>query len=691
MNKNHTRVLFPLALLLAGLLALAGCRPSTALTQLRNASVALNPSTEDMLTNDEEDEDSPDESEPVDEQSDDAQIQEEDITIGQFMEDLLEDETTADQALQAIYDTLAESDEWGTQTVNTEDTQDADETEIISTTTEGDTIQEDSEQTGGDLNSEAEETSGVGENTSEGSNESTIIQANDNEDPSDETSGGSNDDESSKQLVNPDGEYVELEETEGKVAATGQLAILVSMLGGADRLCATSEDYDENELAQKAFSGGDYEVLWSGDGSSPMSEDDFQTLLSLNPGLCVELSGYNTFSESQIEQLEEAGVTYAALPGFTSAEDIEQTVQLLGTLLGDTSEDGGTDAPAIAEDYLDWCAKIEKTLSKADTEAATTVFIEDWDEEARVEYGVQEYISVSSYYGYWTDTGRTIVADTGMAVIRIGSLFRPLSDYMAYSNVTDFSAQPYTNQYDSSTTVSVGSSGNSKSFGYLWQEYTSANENRPGQTLSGQLCYISPLRNYFYGTVSNRTYFWSTGQLVSGSMASEIINASSSYSNSLSLGSVPNLGAEGFTIVIARDSETAQSLADSLSWQTNKTTGTITATTAVGNGSSDVINALVTKVFLPDTDAIVSSPYAYSNLSGSYEIYVNPTGLGDWVDGSPESILEAVWIAWRVQGCYETQEDVEKIIQDFYETFYHYTLSESEMAAILAGPATGET
>ncbi|MCD8376634.1 MAG: hypothetical protein LUD69_06795 [Oscillospiraceae bacterium] len=313
------------------------------------------------------------------------------------------------------------------------------------------------------------------------------------------------------------------------------------------------------------------------------------------------------------------------------------------------------------------------------------------DEEARVEYGVQEYISVSSYYGYWTDTGRTIVADTGVAVIRIGSLFRPLSDYMAYSNVTDFSAQPYTNQYDSSTTVSIGSSGNSKSFGYLWQEYTSANENRPGQTLSGQLCYISPLRNYFYGTVSNRTYFWSTGQLVSGSMASEIINASSSYSNSLSLGSVPNLGAEGFTTVIARDSETAQSLADSLSWQTNKTTGTITATTAVGNGSSDVINALVTKVSLPDTDAVVSDPYAYSNLSGSCEICVNPTGLGDWVDGSPESILEAVWIAWRVQGCYETQEDVEEIIQDFYETFYHYTLSESEMAAILAGPAAGET
>ena len=101
--------------------------------------------------------------------------------------------------------------------------------------------------------------------------------------------------------------------------------------------------------------------------------------------------------EEELQQLEEAGVTYAALPGFTSAEDIEQTVQLLGDLLGDTSGDGGTNAPEIAQAYIDWCDSIESELSGAETTAATTVFIEDWDEDVQIEYGVQEWIDTGAH------------------------------------------------------------------------------------------------------------------------------------------------------------------------------------------------------------------------------------------------------------------------------------------------------
>ncbi len=670
MNKNHLWALLPLILLLVCLLAVSGCRPSTALTQLRNASIALNPSTEDMLTDEEEEEDSPDDEDPVEEQSDDAQLQEETTTVGQFIEELLEDEATADQALQAIYDVLAESDEWGEEAINTEDIQASDDSDSTSAAVQGNATDEASEQSGGEIDADAENSSGVGENSSDGNHESTNIQANENEGVSTENSGGSNNDESSKQLVDEKGDYVELETAEGKVAATGQLAILVSMLGGADRLCATSADYDENELAQKAFSGGDYQVFWSGDGSSPMSDESFQKLLDMNPGLCVEISGYSTFSESQVEQLERAGITYAALPGFSSAEDVEQTVALLGDLLGDTSGDGGTNAPEIAQAYIDWCDSIKSELASASVAAATTVFIEDWDGDVQIEYGVQEWIDTGAHMGYWEDTGRTLLADTGAAVIRVGSLFRPLSDYMAYSNVTDFSAQPYTSQ----------------STGYIWQEYTSANSNRPGQTLSGQLCYITPLRSYFYGTVSGTLYFWSTGQLTGGTAASQIINAASNYSNNLSLGSVPGLGDEdsGFTTVIVRDQETKGDLAASLSWQTNDTTGTIGYENVSGTTASGATTG--TTITLP-ADSAVSSPYAYSNISGEYEVYVNPTGLGDWVDGSAESILEAVWIAWVVQDCY-SQSQAEALIQDFYQSFYGYTLSDSEMAAILAGPAS---
>ncbi|MCD8134116.1 MAG: hypothetical protein LUE19_09750 [Clostridiales bacterium] len=74
-------------------------------------------------------------------------------------------------------------------------------------------------------------------------------------------------------------------------------------------------------------------------------------------------------------------------------------------------------------------------------------------------------------------------------------------------------------------------------------------------------------------------------------------------------------------------------------------------------------------------------------ISGDYEVYVNPCGLGDWMEGSAESILEAVWAAYQIQGTC-TYNDVVSYVKQFYSTFYRCSLTDAQVTAILAGNAS---
>jgi len=75
----------------------------------------------------------------------------------------------------------------------------------------------------------------------------------------------------------------------------------------------------------------------------------------------------------------------------------------------------------------------------------------------------------------------------------------------------------------------------------------------------------------------------------------------------------------------------------------------------------------------------------YAHIMGDYDVYVNPSGLGDWAGGSAESILEAVWAAWKIQGTC-TEDQVSEKIREYYATFYRCTdLTDTQVNAILAG------
>jgi ABC-type Fe3+-hydroxamate transport system substrate-binding protein len=79
-----------------------------------------------------------------------------------------------------------------------------------------------------------------------------------------------------------------------------------------------------------------------------------------------------------------------------------------------------------------------------------------------------------------------------------------------------------------------------------------------------------------------------------------------------------------------------------------------------------------------------ATTWVTSYIRGSYDIFVNPAGVCNWVTGSPESFLESMWIASKFTGAY-SEGDVRATIKEFYKQFYRYELSDRDIDMILGG------
>ncbi|MCD8331328.1 MAG: hypothetical protein LUB63_02195, partial [Oscillospiraceae bacterium] len=134
----------------------------------------------------------------------------------------------------------------------------------------------------------------------------------------------------------------------------------------------------------------------------------------------------------------------------------------------------------------------------------------------------------------------------------------------------------------------------------------------------------------------------------------------------------PGLGNEGFTILIAGDNETKTAIEK----DRDSGNGLWSVYGKIQNSCGDIT---VSNGFTDSAGNLVGS-----QISGDYEVVVNPSGVTNWATGSAESVLESAWAAWRISGVL-TESDVRAYISDFYETFYEYSLSDAQINAILEG------
>lgn len=322
-----------------------------------------------------------------------------------------------------------------------------------------------------------------------------------------------------KQVVDGAGRTVTLPENVETVTAVGWAAQMVEMLGGGGRLAAADSALLSSSLAGAAFADlGGVQALWSGDGSSPLSDRDFAALLSLEPDVCFEISGENTFTNAQLSRLEEAGTAYVVLPKLTSTASLDTALDLLAQIL-ETNYTTGERAASIASRYTSWVSStLSAVKSKTSGTALTSLYIAGWDESA-------QYV-LNNTQGVAFPTG------LGLAYAYSPRKAQLLTTFMAAANITNESTRIASLYRDSD---------------YL---------------------YVTPMFQQFSPTVSGElaTYYDSTGRTAA---SKELF-----VSRSLGGDSYCELGSAAYPAVIAANGDVKAQLESNFFWQAHELTDT---------------------------------------------------------------------------------------------------------------------
>lgn len=179
-----------------------------------------------------------------------------------------------------------------------------------------------------------------------------------------------------KQVVDGRGVTVEVPEDVGLVTATGAAAQMVEMLGGSGRL-AGSDSALLSGLAASVFpDAAAIPAWWDGDGSTAISDGNFAQLLAALPDVCFEISGLNTFTDAQVQQLTQDGIAYVVLPALASAEDLKHAVDIVAQVMGGS-------AAEMAERYYSWVDGVVSEVSGAASDSDMSgLYIYGWDDAA---------------------------------------------------------------------------------------------------------------------------------------------------------------------------------------------------------------------------------------------------------------------------------------------------------------------
>lgn len=389
------------------------------------------------------------------------------------------------------------------------------------------------------------------------------------------------------------GESMQIPENVRRIAALGEMASVVRMLGGEGSVIASDAAFVNNTAAGKIWSDiASVPVLMT--GNQYMDDGSFEELLALQPEAVIENDGNLYLTDDQIGRLQQAGIPYVALSDFSSPEAIREIVRITGSMIG-TPE-----AEQLADDYDSWAAaeqkKVNRALSSVQTYGKYTLFLGAWDDTAR--YAI-------------TANGYTAMSGTGAAVTYLGYLGNVINTFTSAGGVVNTPSM-----YSVSQNTSVQ--------------------------------YALPIVPLLHSTQA------------SGSMADTYCALDIFRING------EGLGSSSLPAVIAADPQIRDKIAQSAMW---KVYGIV--------DSSD--QHFYGRGFLDQSGIIVNS-----DITGNYEVFVNPKGLGSWWRGSAESVMEPLWIASVFYGVPDISQ-VENDLKSFYSTFYGYTLSGEEVSAIMQG------
>lgn len=430
-------------------------------------------------------------------------------------------------------------------------------------------------------------------------------------------------------VYNENGKYEDLPTGVQTVVAFGEYANMVVSFAGEHALSGADKDFLSNSFIKAAYKKKDI----SNAKTIPVSKKgvvDAEAVAKLGSD-AVLLDGTSCkLSASGLDKLKAANIDVVYLPAMTSAARIKNTAKSIGKMFGKSTL-SGDDAAAAADTYVSWHDSVVDDLKTENGGLAGSVNFETGASMSGTAPKYTLYLSQwdNATYSATPDNHKSWTDKNGVGISQVGYKWSPMSYYLSVGGTQNVSAtfkQPF---YDSTAKY------------YVWQFN------------------LGRVPSVYDKNWSNRTV--SVNKLSNSGTSDLLVKAEDGAT----------LGSPSYSYVVARTQSIASKMKRSRDVGTSKQTGLYGIYKTVagsGKGGTGFLSA--------------TGQYCSAAISGKYDVVVNPSGLySSWVDGSPESVLESVWINDVNDGT----SKLSSAIKDYYELFYDVKLTSKQVKTIENG------
>ncbi len=462
-----------------------------------------------------------------------------------------------------------------------------------------------------------------------------------------------------------------------QVAATGQAAVLVQMIGGAGALCAMDEDtyYGTNSDTVSNFKtvfskelSSDFEtsaLLWTGEGGSSSDVKDIDALVSVckEGGVILydqkEGSWEERFDLEQRKKLQAANIELVPLD-FSTVQGMLDAASVIGEALSESTE-CALNAQSQANLYVKTVGDIVSqaatshggTLASRDDSTSGNRLLTTYNScpvstrktnHTFVAFGTS-YVTGISYSG---NAAGSLDTTGGLLFSRVdGST--PLSFWAQAAGVWDRAADA---SLESSSTYAM-----------LYGIETGAYYDK----------------SFFASSSASSVLSHCTSAIILGSEDHTSSTGQSNFGDGLGSASFPYLIVSGSN---GKSADTVkQSVVQQMASNDPINAYSILPWREQAPAKTDENGNLIVSIIGSTTSNETKSTFLDQGVSASETVRANPAGLlGSWTEGSPESVLESVWLA-RIYSaapanssytplCNLSESELAQTVTSFYETFY---------------------
>ncbi len=449
------------------------------------------------------------------------------------------------------------------------------------------------------------------------------------------------------------------------VAAYGQLAIIVQMIGGDGALAATDAE-TRASFSKYGVACSAVEAWTSSDGDISTNPQNIDVEAIVASGaqaiLVTDAQSYAYYlSDEQLQYLEDNGVQWVVLRVMNKSSYIKSNVTTVGEMLqGSAKAAYGSEAQSRADEYVSrhdtMVTTVNGGLAQVTNNSNITSSIAYQSNGTSGEsFGDTDGVGWSNNAATYTvlidswDAGAFYSSDSltlsaGIAFASIGYSTTPVSYYIQAGGSINTAAALHSATASGKVAVHQFAGGWASS---SVQNITLSNvvwptNNRVSALLDSGL------------NVSNTQLGWGLGS----SAMPKIIVTSSSIKEAILASSASETGTYHAYSFAGSDL-----IANALGiTYTTYSGGLTTMWSCIGNNGTSGI----------DGDA---NPVYSSGVIDADDILVNPSGLFcDWTEGTVESFLESGWIAAYINGTYDANTWANDVV-DFYRWAYGITIT----------------